>query len=100
MATEQKDFSEKANEIIERFSTNGHNFSEVINKIIEGVEPIILKMYEVMRPVILIREYEHEIQKMEQLIEYTRHSKKRNKHIRHLERLQAELSGLYKEVEE
>ncbi|ADU95309.1 hypothetical protein GYMC52_2943 [Geobacillus sp. Y412MC52] len=98
--TEQKNFSEIANEIIERFSTNGHDFSEVVNKIIGGVEPIISKMYEVMRPVILIREYEREIQKMEKLIEYTRHSKKRNKHIRHLKCMQAELSGLYKEVEE
>ncbi len=45
----ERDFSEIANEIIERFRPISMGFSEIVNKIIKDVKPIISEMYELYK---------------------------------------------------
>ncbi|UYL93745.1 hypothetical protein NIIg32_gp51 [Parageobacillus phage vB_PtoS_NIIg3.2] len=78
--------------------TWGRNFAEIANEIIERFRPIISELYKAMRAPILIPQYEREIQKLEQLIKYTKHSKRRRKHERRLKWLQTELASLYEVV--
>jgi len=51
-----------------------------------------------VRAPMLIAQYENEIRKTEELLKYTKHSKKRRKHERRLKWLQAELASLYEVV--
>ncbi|PUF85776.1 MULTISPECIES: hypothetical protein [unclassified Geobacillus] len=78
--------------------TWGRNFAEITNEIIERFRPIISELYKAMRAPILIPQYEQEIQRLEQLLKYTKHSKKRRKHERRLKWLRAELASLYEVV--
>jgi hypothetical protein len=77
----------------------GRNFAEIANEIIERFRPIISELYKAMRAPILIKQYENEIKKVEQLLKYTKHSKKRRKYERRLKWLQAELASLYEVLE-
>jgi hypothetical protein len=73
-------------------------FIEGIRKFIDGARQVALNLRNVWRARILIQQYEKEIQRVETLLKYTRHSKKRRKHERRLKWLQAELASLYEVV--
>lgn len=78
--------------------TWGRTFAEIANEIIERFRPIISELYKAMRAPILIKQYENEVKRVEQLLKYTKHRKKRRKHERRLKWLQAELASLYEVV--
>jgi hypothetical protein len=73
-------------------------FMEGVRKFIDGARQVALNLRNAWRARILIQQYEKEIQRVETLLKYTRHSKKRRKHERRLKWLQAELASLYEVV--
>jgi hypothetical protein len=73
-------------------------FIEGVRKFIDGARQVALNLRNAWRARILIQQYEKEIQRVETLLKYTRHSKKRRKHERRLKWLQAELASLYEVV--
>ena len=64
----------------------------------EEIAKAIYRFREVVLARILILQCKNEIKKVEQLLKYTKHSKKRWKHERRLKRLRAELASLYEVV--
>ncbi|WPZ17818.1 hypothetical protein UM396_14630 [Geobacillus subterraneus] len=75
-------------------------FIEGVRKFIDGARQVALNLRNAWRARILIQQYEKEIQRVETLLKYTRHSKKRWKHERRLKWLQTELASLYEVVGE
>ncbi|MED5050620.1 hypothetical protein P9850_01885 [Anoxybacillus rupiensis] len=64
----------------------------------EEVAKAIYRFRKAMPARILILHCKSEIKKVEQLLKYTKHSKKRRKHERRLKWLQTELSSWYEVV--
>jgi hypothetical protein len=64
----------------------------------EEVAKAIYRFRKAMLARILILQCKNEIKKVEQLLKYTKHSKKRRKHERRLKWLRAELASLYEVV--
>lgn len=60
------------------------DFTEKIRKFFEVLYQTGMNLVNAMRAPFLIKQYEQEIQRVEQLLKYTRHSKKRRKHEQYL----------------
>ncbi|NNV07158.1 hypothetical protein ETC03_12285 [Geobacillus sp. MMMUD3] len=59
---------------------------------------VVYRWIKTVKVLFLIPRYELEMKKLEQLIKYTKHSKKRQKHERRLKWLRSELDSLYEVV--
>jgi hypothetical protein len=70
------------------------DFKEGIYALARNVSKIILMLSKAMRNPILIKQYEKEIQRVEQLLKYTKHSQLRRKHKQYLKWLHKRLNDL------
>jgi hypothetical protein len=67
---------------------------EMMGNVVKGVCALAKRTIEVIRTPILIQQYEREIKRVEQLLKYTKHSKKRQEHERYLKWLYMQVSTL------
>jgi uncharacterized protein YukE len=70
------------------------DFTEKFNKIFERVYQTAVNLLNAISAPFLIEQYEKEIKRVEQLLKYTKHSKKRQQHEKNLKWLRKQLAGL------
>ncbi|WP_044737071.1 hypothetical protein [Geobacillus kaustophilus] len=71
-------------------------FIEELGKFLDHARQVASNMLNEMNTPILIKQYEKEIQRVEQLLKYTRHSKKHQKHEQYLKWLYKQVATLKK----
>lgn len=69
-------------------------FIQEVRKFVDNARQLASNFLNLWRARILIQQYEKEIQRVEQLLKYTRHSKKRRKHEQYLKWLYKQLAEL------
>jgi hypothetical protein len=79
---------------LEALTAEWQKRTERIRKVVEYVYQVALNLRNAWEARILIQQYEKEIQRVETLLKYTRHSKKRRKYEQYLKWLHEQVAEL------